>query len=39
MCRIMHKIVTGKGDQLGDLSTAAEPSVVGLIKQEVAESA
>ena len=39
MRRIMRKIVAGEGDQLGDLSTVAEPSVVDVIKQKVAESA
>ncbi|KAJ7160430.1 acetate--CoA ligase [Mycena filopes] len=39
MRRIMRKIVAGEGDQLGDLSTVAEPGVVELIKQKVAESA
>jgi acetyl-CoA synthetase len=39
MRRIMRKIVAGEGDQLGDLSTLAEPGVVGLIKDKVAESA
>jgi len=38
MRRIMRKIVAGEGDQLGDLSTVAEPGVVDLIKQKVAES-
>ncbi|THU83242.1 acetyl-CoA synthetase-like protein [Dendrothele bispora CBS 962.96] len=37
MRRIMRKIVAGEGDQLGDLSTVAEPSVVDQIKQKVAE--
>ncbi|KAJ7663613.1 hypothetical protein B0H17DRAFT_1162843 [Mycena rosella] len=35
MRRIMRKIVAGEGDQLGDLSTVAEPGVVELIKQKV----
>ncbi|KAJ7822932.1 acetate--CoA ligase [Mycena leptocephala] len=39
MRRIMRKIVAGEGDQLGDLSTVAEPGVVDLIKEKVAESA
>ncbi|KAJ7264081.1 acetate--CoA ligase [Mycena haematopus] len=39
MRRIMRKIVAGEGDQLGDLSTVAEPGVVELIKQKVAASA
>ena len=38
MRRIMRKIVAGEGDQLGDLSTLADPSVVDLIKKKVAES-
>lgn len=37
MRRIMRKIVAGEGDQLGDLSTLAEPAVVDAIKQKVAE--
>lgn len=28
MRRILRKIVAGEGDQLGDLSTLADPSVV-----------
>ena len=39
MRRIMRKIVAGEGDQLGDLSTLADPSVVDMIKKKVAESA
>ena len=38
MRRIMRKIVAGEGDQLGDLSTLAEPAVVDTIKAKVAES-
>lgn len=38
MRRIMRKIVAGEGDQLGDLSTLAEPGVVDAIKKKVAES-
>jgi acetyl-CoA synthetase len=38
MRRIMRKIVAGEGDQLGDLSTVAEPGVVEQIKKKVAES-
>jgi len=38
MRRIMRKIVAGEGDQLGDLSTLAEPAVVEVIKKKVAES-
>lgn len=36
MRRIMRKIIAGEGDQLGDLSTLAEPGVVELIKEKVA---
>ncbi|KAJ7180246.1 acetate--CoA ligase [Mycena crocata] len=39
MRRIMRKIVAGEGDQLGDLSTVAEPNIVEIIKQKVAEHA
>ncbi|KAG9227010.1 hypothetical protein CCMSSC00406_0008982 [Pleurotus cornucopiae] len=39
MRRIMRKIVAGEGDQLGDLSTVAEPGVVDVIKKKVAERA
>ncbi len=39
MRRIMRKIVAGEGDQLGDLSTLAEPGVIVQIKQKVASSA
>lgn len=38
MRRIMRKIVAGEGDQLGDLSTLAEPAVVDIIKSKVAAS-
>lgn len=38
MRRIMRKIVAGEADQLGDLSTLADPSVVDLIKAKVASS-
>ncbi|KAF5325031.1 hypothetical protein D9619_010119 [Psilocybe cf. subviscida] len=38
MRRIMRKIVAGEGDQLGDLSTLADPSIVEVIKAKVAES-
>lgn len=34
----MRKIIAGEGDQLGDLSTLAEPAVVDVIKQKVAAS-
>jgi acetyl-CoA synthetase len=38
MRRIMRKIVAGEGDQLGDLSTVAEPGIVDVIKKKVAEN-
>ena len=38
MRRIMRKIVAGEADQLGDLSTLAEPGVVDIIKTKVAET-
>jgi len=38
MRRILRKIVAGEGDQLGDLSTLAEPAVVDVIKERVAKS-
>ncbi|TDL27840.1 acetate--CoA ligase [Rickenella mellea] len=38
MRRIMRKIVAGEGDQLGDLSTLADPSVVEQIKETVAKN-
>lgn len=38
MRRIMRKISSGEGDQLGDLSTLADPSVVDAIKARVAAS-
>jgi acetyl-CoA synthetase len=38
MRRIMRKIVAGEGDQLGDLSTIAEPGCVDQIKAKVAQS-
>jgi acetyl-CoA synthetase len=34
----MRKIVAGEGDQLGDLSTVAEPGIVEVIKEKVASS-
>ena len=37
MRRIMRKVIAGEGDQLGDLSTLAEPAVVDVIKNKVAE--
>jgi acetyl-CoA synthetase len=39
MRRILRKTVAGEGDQLGDLSTLAEPGVVEAIKKKVAERA
>ena len=36
MRRVLRKIVAGEGDQLGDLSTLAEPGVVDSIKLKVA---
>ena len=36
MRRVLRKIVAGEGDQLGDLSTLAEPAVVESIKERVA---
>ncbi len=38
MRRIMRKIVAGEADQLGDLSTLAEPGVVEVIKEKVAST-
>ncbi|KIL66560.1 hypothetical protein M378DRAFT_185923 [Amanita muscaria Koide BX008] len=38
MRRILRKITAGEGDQLGDLSTIADPSVVDSIKKKVAGS-
>ena len=38
MRRIMRKIVAGEADQLGDLSTLAEPGVVEVIKEKVASA-
>jgi len=34
--KIMRNIVAGEGDQLGDLSTLADPSVVDQFKEKVA---
>ena len=34
----MRKIVAGEADQLGDLSTLAEPGVVEVIKEKVASA-
>ncbi|CAE6443101.1 unnamed protein product [Rhizoctonia solani] len=39
MRRVMRKIVAGEADQLGDLSTLADPSVVEQIKEQVALAA
>lgn len=36
MRRVIRKIVAGEGDQLGDLSTISEPTVVDILKQKVA---
>lgn len=38
MRRIMRKIVAGEGDQLGDLSTVADPEIVEVIKAKVASA-
>lgn len=38
MRRIMRKIVAGEADQLGDLSTLADPGVVEQLKEKVAGS-
>lgn len=38
MRRIMRKVVAGEGDQLGDLSTVADPSTVDDVKEKVAAS-
>ena len=38
MRRIMRKICSGEGDELGDLSTLADPGVVDAIKAKVAAS-
>lgn len=35
MRRVLRKIVAGEGDQLGDLSTLAEPGVVDVIMEKV----
>jgi acetyl-CoA synthetase len=37
LSQIMRKIITGEGDQLSDLSTIAQPGVMDVIKQKVAE--
>ena len=39
MRRIVRKIIAGEGDQLGDLSTLAEPGIVDVIKAKVAGAA
>lgn len=36
MRRVLRKVVAGEGDQLGDLSTLADPSIVDEIKAKVA---
>lgn len=36
MRRIMRKVVAGEADQLGDLSTLADPSIVEVIVAKVA---
>ena len=38
MRRVLRKIVAGEGDQLGDLSTLSDPTVVDMIKSRVAEA-
>jgi len=38
MRRIMRKIVAGEADQLGDLSTLADPSIVEVIIAKVASA-
>ncbi|KAI0087718.1 acetate--CoA ligase [Irpex rosettiformis] len=38
MRRIMRKIIAGEGDQLGDLSTVADPSAVDVVKAKIAAS-
>ncbi|KAG8894116.1 acetyl-CoA synthetase [Tulasnella sp. 408] len=38
MRRVMRKIVAGEGDQLGDLSTMEDPTIVEVIKAKVAAS-
>jgi acetyl-CoA synthetase len=38
MRRVMRKIVAGEADQLGDLSTVADPNTVEFIKKKVAET-
>jgi acetyl-CoA synthetase len=39
MRRILRKISAGEGDQLGDLSTLADPSIVESIKEKFETSA
>lgn len=36
--RALRKISAGEGDQLGDMSTAADPSILDIIKEKVAAS-
>ena len=38
MRRIMRKISSGEGDELGDLSTLTDPSAINAIKAKVAAS-
>ena len=38
MRRIMRKIIAGEGDQLGDLSSLAEPGLIDALKRTVARS-
>ncbi|KZT08091.1 acetyl-coenzyme a synthetase [Laetiporus sulphureus 93-53] len=38
MRRVLRKIVAGEADQLGDLSTLADPSIVEVIKSKVASA-
>lgn len=37
MRRILRKIVAGESDQLGDLSTLGDPSIVEVIKEKVGD--
>jgi len=39
MRRVMRKIVAGEGDQIGDVSTMEDPTIVDVIKERVASSA
>ena len=36
--RIMRQIIAGESDHIGDIGTVAEPGVVDVITQKVAES-